>query len=183
MSDIFAQDDDGSATRAREDPLVGSRTLHRHTKDVLDRVERGESVVILRYGRPTAALVPINEEQAQAIVFANSPELKGNSGDTPDAAAEAAAEPFAIASAEVEDDEHGEHWVVEVATFDGPLIEVETTDLATLANTQREMRSGVSALLARLDQQALMIASLVRGIGATGIAQEADEAGEGPGIT
>ena len=182
MSDNIDPGEDGSAARAREAPLIGSRTLHRHTKDVLDRVERGESVVILRYGRPTAALVPIDEEQAQALVFASSPELRSGSASMPDAEAEAAAEPFAIASAEVENDEQSERWVIE--TLDVPLIEVETTDLATLADTQREMRSGVSALLARLDQQALTIASLVRGRGAAGAdASQQGEAGGDPSLT
>lgn len=184
MSDNIDPGEDGSAARAREAPLIGSRTLHRHTKDVLDRVERGESVVILRYGRPAAALVPIDEEQAQALVFASSPELRSGSSSTPDAEAEAAAEPFAIASAEVENDEQSERWVIEIETLDAPLIEVETTDLATLADTQREMRSGVSALLARLDQQALTIASLVRGHGAAGAdASQQGEAGGDPGLT
>jgi prevent-host-death family protein len=161
MSDKMEQQDDGAAARAREAPLIGSRTLHRHTKDVLDRVERGESVVILRYGRPAAALVPIDEERAQAIVLASSPELDSDSAEVPDAAAEAAAEPFAVASAEIDSDEQDETWVIE--TLGMPLNAAETTVLATFADTQREIRSGVSELLGRLDRQERALAALARG--------------------
>ena len=53
--------------------LIGSRTLQRRTKEVLDHVEQvGEPVVILRYGRPAAALVPIDEEQAKSLLLAAS---------------------------------------------------------------------------------------------------------------
>jgi prevent-host-death family protein len=169
MSDNDLEADDGEAKRAREARLIGSRTLHRHTKDVLDRVERGESVVILRYGRPAAALVPIDDERAQAIAFAGSPELRRESAEAPDAAAE----PFAVAFADVETDDQSEPlvidvdgqpvtWVIEVATSDDPVIELETMDFATLLDTQREMRSDVSGLLERIDRQARTLASLAR---------------------
>jgi prevent-host-death family protein len=56
--------------------LIGSRTLQRNTKEILDKVENdGEAVVILRHGRPAAALVPIDQERAEALVLATSPEF------------------------------------------------------------------------------------------------------------
>jgi antitoxin (DNA-binding transcriptional repressor) of toxin-antitoxin stability system len=57
--------------------LIGSRTLHRNTKAVLDDIERtGEATVILRHNRPVAALVPIDQERAEALVLASSPEFR-----------------------------------------------------------------------------------------------------------
>jgi prevent-host-death family protein len=186
MSDKIDREteDDASLTRAREAPLIGSRTLHRHTKDVLDRVERGESVVILRYGQPTAALVPISEEQAQAMVFAGSPELMSDSDAAPDAAAEATAEPFAVASADVESDEPSELLEFDIELSGTPLTQVVTTDLAILADTQRQIRSGVSDVLARLDQQARALAALARGQEAAGAdTSQQSGAGDDVGIT
>jgi prevent-host-death family protein len=57
--------------------LIGSRTLQRNTKTILDDLERdGEPAVIVRHGRPVAALVPIDQEQAEALVLATSPEFR-----------------------------------------------------------------------------------------------------------
>ena len=39
---------------------VGTKELRRHLSDVLDRVQRGEKVVVRRRGRPAAALVPLD---------------------------------------------------------------------------------------------------------------------------
>jgi len=55
--------------------LIGSRALQRNTRDVLDAVERGETQVIMRHGRPVAALVPIDEQEAQQLVLTTSPEF------------------------------------------------------------------------------------------------------------
>ena len=57
--------------------MIGSRALQRDTKDVMDRVENGESMVILRHGRPVAALVPIDREQAEVLALAGSPGFAG----------------------------------------------------------------------------------------------------------
>ncbi len=55
--------------------LIGSRALQRNTREVLDAVERGETQVIMRHGRPVAALVPIDEQEAQQLVLTTSPEF------------------------------------------------------------------------------------------------------------
>lgn len=39
---------------------VGTRELRKHLSDVLDRVARGEKVIVHRRGRPAAALVPLD---------------------------------------------------------------------------------------------------------------------------
>ncbi|MHB8533410.1 MAG: type II toxin-antitoxin system Phd/YefM family antitoxin [Solirubrobacteraceae bacterium] len=85
---------------ADEATIIGSRTLQRDTKEILDRVQDGDSIVILRHGRPAAALVPIDEEQARAIVLAGSPAVRALRSET---GAVARAEPLAPqrASAEV----------------------------------------------------------------------------------
>jgi prevent-host-death family protein len=38
---------------------VGARELRKHLSEVLDRVARGERIVVHRRGRPAAALVPL----------------------------------------------------------------------------------------------------------------------------
>jgi len=38
---------------------VGLTELQRHLAQYIDRVERGESIVITRYGKPMAVLIPI----------------------------------------------------------------------------------------------------------------------------
>ena len=83
---------------------IGSRTLHRQTKEILDRVEQtGEPVVILRYGRPAAALVPIDEEHAKTLVLASAPELRERRA-TQAAASGTASTPFAVAERELADE-------------------------------------------------------------------------------
>jgi prevent-host-death family protein len=39
---------------------VGTKELRKHLSDVLDRVARGEKIVVRRRGRPAAALVPLD---------------------------------------------------------------------------------------------------------------------------
>ncbi|HEV2975708.1 MAG TPA: type II toxin-antitoxin system Phd/YefM family antitoxin [Solirubrobacteraceae bacterium] len=78
--------------------LIGSRTLHRKTKDVLDHVEHGGGpVVILRHGRPAAAIMPIDEELAKTLVLASSlmEEPRTSLG------APAERQPFAVAEREI----------------------------------------------------------------------------------
>lgn len=63
MSDAESKDEVGS--------LIGSRTLQRKTKAVLDYIQKsGEPIVILRNGHPAAALVPIDEEEAKTMLLA-----------------------------------------------------------------------------------------------------------------
>jgi prevent-host-death family protein len=40
---------------------VGTRELRKHLSEVLDRVARGERILVRRRGRPAAALVPLDE--------------------------------------------------------------------------------------------------------------------------
>ena len=60
-----------SESKAEVGSLIGSRTLQRKTKEVLDYIhECGEPIVILRNGRPAAALVPIDEDEAKTMLLA-----------------------------------------------------------------------------------------------------------------
>ena len=80
MSDM--SDNQAGGVASPISSLIGSRTLQRQTKDVLDHIEQvGEPVVILRYGRPAAALVPIDEEEAKKLLLASS--VRERSGETP----------------------------------------------------------------------------------------------------
>jgi antitoxin (DNA-binding transcriptional repressor) of toxin-antitoxin stability system len=57
--------------------LIGSRVLQRDMRSILDAIEEhGETVVVLRHGRPVAALVPIDDEQAEALVLGSSREFR-----------------------------------------------------------------------------------------------------------
>lgn len=68
--------------------LVGSYEAKTHLPQLLDRVERGETIVITRHGRPVARLVPASAQQprpdvrqvvAQMLAFRDKrgPKLKG----------------------------------------------------------------------------------------------------------
>ena len=41
---------------------VGTKDLRKHLSEILDRVERGERVRVLRRGKPAAALTPITRQ-------------------------------------------------------------------------------------------------------------------------
>jgi prevent-host-death family protein len=86
-----------------ETSVIGSRTLHRNTKEILDRVEAGDSLLILRHGRPAAAIVPVSESRARAIAVAGSPQLRDRLAEAR-GEHEAPAEPFAIAAQEVDEE-------------------------------------------------------------------------------
>jgi prevent-host-death family protein len=47
---------------------VGAFEAKTHLSDLLDRVERGEEIVITRRGRPVARLVAAGNQQAEAAV-------------------------------------------------------------------------------------------------------------------
>lgn len=54
---------------------VSARDLGRHTADVLDEVERTRRpALVVRNGRPVAALVPIDEADLEDYVLASAPE-------------------------------------------------------------------------------------------------------------
>lgn len=86
-----------------ESAVIGSRTLHRNTKEVLDRVQAGDSLLILRHGRPAAALVPVDEARARTIALAGSPLIRGLMAEPLTADIEST-EPFAVAAREVEEE-------------------------------------------------------------------------------
>jgi prevent-host-death family protein len=46
---------------------VGAYEAKTHLAELLDRVERGDTVVITRHGRPVARLVPIEDTRQQDI--------------------------------------------------------------------------------------------------------------------
>ena len=54
---------------------VTARDLARKTADVLDDVEKsGRPALVVRNGRPVAALVPIDETELEDFVLASAPE-------------------------------------------------------------------------------------------------------------
>lgn len=58
-------------------PIIGIRALQRETREIFDELERdGEPVVITHHGRPVAALIPIDREQAEALVLAAAPRFR-----------------------------------------------------------------------------------------------------------
>lgn len=56
--------------------MISVRDLQRNAKDIFDKIEDdSEPVVITRRGRPIAALTPVNQAQAEAILVATSSEF------------------------------------------------------------------------------------------------------------
>lgn len=54
---------------------VSARDLGRRTADVLDEVERtGRPALVIRNGRPVAALVPVDEADLEDFILATAPE-------------------------------------------------------------------------------------------------------------
>lgn len=57
-------------------PAIGIRDLLRDAKTVFERIEKDqEPVLITRRGRPFAALVPVDPENAEALILSSAPEL------------------------------------------------------------------------------------------------------------
>lgn len=55
--------------------IVNARDLARKTAHILDAVEQtGQPAVVIRNGRPVAALVPIDESELEDFVLAKAPE-------------------------------------------------------------------------------------------------------------
>lgn len=56
-------------------PTVNARDLARRTADILDDVEKtGRPALVVRNGRPVAALVAIDEAELEDFVLASAPE-------------------------------------------------------------------------------------------------------------
>ncbi|HLY89360.1 MAG TPA: type II toxin-antitoxin system prevent-host-death family antitoxin [Acetobacteraceae bacterium] len=51
-------------------PSVGAYEAKTHLSELLDRVERGEQIVITRHGRPVARLVPEGREDVEEALTA-----------------------------------------------------------------------------------------------------------------
>lgn len=73
-------------TRPTE-PEIGARDAKTHLSELLDRVERGEELVITRRGRPVARLMPIGPrhdvaaaQAAAASLLALGQQLRAHAG-------------------------------------------------------------------------------------------------------
>jgi prevent-host-death family protein len=54
----------------------GIRDLQRRSSEIVDRVKRtGRPALVTRRGRPTAVLMPIDEDALEDFVLANAPEF------------------------------------------------------------------------------------------------------------
>ena len=52
------------------------RELKSKTSEMLRTVERGNTVLVTRHGRPTAMLVPVTEDDIEDALLAYSPKLR-----------------------------------------------------------------------------------------------------------
>ncbi len=52
------------------------RELKAKTSEMLRTVERGNTVLVTRHGRPTAMLVPVTEDDIEDALLAYSPKLR-----------------------------------------------------------------------------------------------------------
>jgi|1185.fasta_scaffold648468_1 prevent-host-death family protein len=67
---------------------VSARDLGRKTADVLDEVEQtGRPTLVVRNGRPVAALVPVNEADLEDFILATAPEYLAAMGAADEALA------------------------------------------------------------------------------------------------
>jgi prevent-host-death family protein len=79
-------------------PAVSVRTLLRDASTVFENMERdGEPVLITRRGRPVAALVPVDPEQADALILSAAPEMIESRRQAENARAEGRSTPLAEA--------------------------------------------------------------------------------------
>jgi len=156
--------------------LIGSRTLHRNTKDILDHLQQtGEPVVVMRYGRPAAALVPIDEQEATTLLLASSPALRERRAaraEFPDSESI----PFAVAGREIDDTpsaETDEAAAADVSEETQRLMQIavqrlmDETSLASHRIANQELDVDVSqnaSLLAGRRRTALAIIDLLDGI-------------------
>jgi len=53
--------------------MVNTVELKNHANQLLRRVRRGQPVVVTRRGKPTAALIPLDENGVEELVFEYSP--------------------------------------------------------------------------------------------------------------
>lgn len=53
--------------------LVNTVELKNHANQLLRRVRRGQPVVVTHHGKPTAALIPLDENGVEELAFEYSP--------------------------------------------------------------------------------------------------------------
>ena len=53
--------------------LVNTVELKNHANQLLRRVHRGQPVVVTHHGKPTAALIPLDENGVEELTFEYSP--------------------------------------------------------------------------------------------------------------
>lgn len=56
-------------------PVVGIKDLGRNLSELIGRVEAGETLLITRHGKPTAAMLPISGDRLEALTLAAAPRL------------------------------------------------------------------------------------------------------------
>jgi prevent-host-death family protein len=56
-------------------PVVGIREFSRTLSEVIARVEKGETVLLTRHGKPTAAILPIQGDRLEALTLAAAPKF------------------------------------------------------------------------------------------------------------
>ncbi|RAN74869.1 hypothetical protein B5P43_27730 [Bacillus sp. SRB_336] len=84
------------------------RELARHAKEVFDELETSRTpLVITRNGLPVAALVSIDQQEAEAYLIASAPELIGNRKNAEAAILEGRTIPLAVALLEFENESEG----------------------------------------------------------------------------
>lgn len=85
---------------------VTMRELVRDSKRVFDDLEaEGVPIVVTRNGRPFAALMPIDQEQAEALLIASTPEIIDTQRKAEQVIAAGAAKPLSEALEEVDSDQ------------------------------------------------------------------------------
>ena len=55
---------------------VNTVELKNHANQLLRRVRRGQPVIVTHHGKPTAALIPLNEEGVEELAFEYSPTFR-----------------------------------------------------------------------------------------------------------
>lgn len=56
--------------------FVSISELKNEASDVVHQVEEGRSVVVVRHGKPCAAMIRLSEDDVDQLLFENSPLLK-----------------------------------------------------------------------------------------------------------
>ena len=159
MSDTGEDLSDARRRRRQGSTLIGSRTLQREAKTILDRVEHGgESMVILRNGRAAAALVPVDQERAEAIVLGGSPRFERNRKRR-ESATVRTERPFAVLEETVDGDDEAHQRILvlerQVAQLTGRLeeqaaaITTLSDDVSEAGNLRRRQAVGARSSRAR----------------------------------